>query len=180
MKTRSNLPHVYRSTTGVLRYRRRVPDRIRPVLGQTEVIRSLRTSDPKVAAIRYASVHREVEALFSSLDKGLPSSTDTTFDMAVASLRSKLGIDPDAISTMPREVREDFQDALLAVEGIPDQETLADALEDSPTPRIKAVAAAMSILAGGKQKPTLARCLVPRRSWARQGPYPQSVDLLRG
>ena len=49
---------------------------------------------------------------------------------------------------------------ILQASGFSDTEELADALEANPkSTKLKATSAALGILAGGKQKPTLARCL---------------------
>lgn len=77
---------------------------MRAEVGKVEIVRSLRTSDPKVAATRYAKVHAGEERLLAEADGRLASSTDTAFNMALASLRAR-GINPDDVPSMGHEDR---------------------------------------------------------------------------
>jgi hypothetical protein len=56
--------------TGVYEFRKRVPDRLRPLVGKREVKRSLKTKDPAVARERHAAVAAEVEAQWNLLGSG--------------------------------------------------------------------------------------------------------------
>ncbi|UVC09115.1 hypothetical protein IHQ71_00295 [Rhizobium sp. TH2] len=52
-------------------YRRSVAPRLRPIVGQTEWVKSLRTSDSSEAAIVFANFHRKIEALIKSCEGGM-------------------------------------------------------------------------------------------------------------
>jgi integrase len=56
--------------TGIYEFRKRVPERLRPLLGKTEVKRSLGTKDPRIARDRHAAVAAEIEAQWSRLEAG--------------------------------------------------------------------------------------------------------------
>lgn len=56
--------------TGVYLFRRRVPRRLRAVVGKTEEVRSLGTKDPMVARARFAAVAAEVEERWANLARG--------------------------------------------------------------------------------------------------------------
>jgi hypothetical protein len=54
--------------TGVYLYRRRVPDRLRALVGKREEKRSLGTKDPVEAKRRHAEIHADVEAKWQALE----------------------------------------------------------------------------------------------------------------
>jgi len=56
--------------TGVYEFRKRVPDRLRPLVGKREVKRSLKTKDPVLARERHAAVAAETEAQWNLLASG--------------------------------------------------------------------------------------------------------------
>ncbi len=56
--------------TGVYEFRKRVPDRLRPLVGKREVKRSLKTKDPAVARERHAAVAAEVDTQWNLLASG--------------------------------------------------------------------------------------------------------------
>jgi hypothetical protein len=56
--------------TGIHEFRKRVPDRLRPLVGKREVKRSLKTKDPAVARERHATIAAEIEARWSLLASG--------------------------------------------------------------------------------------------------------------
>jgi hypothetical protein len=139
------MQHLTRSKTGVHGYRRGVPDRLRPAIGKTEIIRSLRVADPKAVASRYAKVHAEVERLFAEADGRVPCVC--RFDMAVASLRCRHGIDPADAARMPHHDHPDAQDAVLSAAGYSARRP-ERRLDCPQAPiRAKATAAALSIVA---------------------------------
>lgn len=55
--------------TGVYQFRKAVPERLRPILGKTEVKRSLGTKDPQEAKRRHAEVSARIEAEWSDLER---------------------------------------------------------------------------------------------------------------
>lgn len=55
--------------SGVYQFRRAVPDRLRPLLGKTEVKRSLGTKDPQEAKRRHAEVSAQVVAEWADLER---------------------------------------------------------------------------------------------------------------
>lgn len=56
--------------TGVLWFRRRVPERLRTLVGKTEEVRSLKTKDPDIAKARWIAVAAEVEERWRNLQRG--------------------------------------------------------------------------------------------------------------
>ena len=58
---------------GVWVFRRRVPDRLRLVIGTREVRRSLKTGDERVALSRWASVKADVDRIFAEAERGVKS-----------------------------------------------------------------------------------------------------------
>ena len=56
--------------TGVLWFRRAVPEKYREVLGKWEIKRSLETKDPKLAQRRFLQVAAEVSTELGALDTG--------------------------------------------------------------------------------------------------------------
>lgn len=60
------LPHTSWNRSGVLQYRRRVPDDVRPVLGRTEFIHSFKTKDTDRMALAYPAVHAKFEAMIAA------------------------------------------------------------------------------------------------------------------
>jgi len=55
---------------GVWQYRKTIPAKLRPVLGQREIIESLRTGDAVLAQARYLAVHARVERLLAEATAG--------------------------------------------------------------------------------------------------------------
>jgi hypothetical protein len=55
--------------TGVYLFRRRVPDRLRTMVGKTEEVRSRRTKDPEVARARFLAIAAEVEERWKNLPR---------------------------------------------------------------------------------------------------------------
>lgn len=60
------LPHTSWNRSGVLQYRRRVPDDLRGVLGRTEFIHSFKTKDTDRMAMAYPAVHAKFEAMIAA------------------------------------------------------------------------------------------------------------------
>lgn len=56
--------------TGVYWFRRRVPGRLRAIVGKTEEVRSLKTKDLNIAKARHIAVAAEVEDRWKNLSRG--------------------------------------------------------------------------------------------------------------
>ncbi len=56
--------------TGVYRFRKVVPEKLRPLLGKSEIIESLHTKDPVEAKARYREVSARVETQLENLSRG--------------------------------------------------------------------------------------------------------------
>lgn len=63
-----------RKKTGIYEFRRVVPERLRPVIGKREVVRSLGTKDAAEAKIRNKRVGQEVDDLFTQAEAKLAAS----------------------------------------------------------------------------------------------------------
>ena len=55
---------------GIYTYRRRAPKDLHPIIGEADIVRSLGTRDPKVAAVAAERVNAACEALWTSLRSG--------------------------------------------------------------------------------------------------------------
>lgn len=53
-----------RTRTGVYGYRKRVPNSLRPIIGRTEIIKSLGTRDPDEAKVRLKEMDASVDRQF--------------------------------------------------------------------------------------------------------------------
>ena len=84
---------------GVWQYRRTIPPKLRPVLGQREIIESLRTGDDVLAQAKYREVHARVERLLAEATAG----ASPTVAAYTATKRHKLA---DPLS--PSEIGLDF------------------------------------------------------------------------
>lgn len=112
-----SLPYTQRDANGRWRYRRRVPDRLRPALGKREFIKVLGASDAE-AMRNFGAFHRHVE---DTLAHGRPlGGTDTFLDArkrAMAFVR-EMGWDPNRgwrdVSEDEAEVRQIVMDQILA------------------------------------------------------------------
>lgn len=111
------LRYVQNTKTGK-RYRRRIPDRLRPVLKRTEFTRFLGLTD-KEALRAYPSVHAECERLIETAERKLSGKVDESADQApltemdhyralVASLRA-LGVDPFKNSFDPDDPKDEAE-----------------------------------------------------------------------
>ncbi len=117
-----SIKHVIAKPDGSLFYKRRTPTDLHPVLGNRPVVRSLKTRDPKVAAVMAQRLDREHEALWASLRSASPGLTfEQTRDAARARLAS-LGLKPGEAKIRPdgwwsilgsfeREHGHEFQEA---------------------------------------------------------------------
>ena len=66
--------------SGVLYFRRRIPERYRRAFGgRSEVKRSLRTCDKKIAAPRAMALYAELQTIFNELDKVIEVADDNGF-----------------------------------------------------------------------------------------------------
>src|SRR5258707_15620106 len=84
-----NLPYLTKTKTGVYGYRRRVPDCIRHIVGSGEIVKSFKTSDPKLVKPAHAAFHAEVERTFAQAKTSTGISADFVFEAAVRSLRAR-------------------------------------------------------------------------------------------
>lgn len=154
-----SLPHLKVTKQGFYSYRRRVPDRIRAVLGMREINISLRTTDPKEAVVRHAKAHSETEAKFAEAMKYGQLSEDQLFNAALTKLKSK-GVNVGKKKFATDEERDteftnrDGVEAILLSEAgfISDAEFAAGYDDNNPAHRKLSVE--LGILHGSMSEPT--------------------------
>ena len=131
-------PHLVKTKTGAYRYRRRVPDALRSIIGKQEIVQSLKTRDERQVPLRLAKIHTEVEALFASARRDGNISDDVIFDQALTSLRA-LGIAPKATASFSHADRQDragAEDHLLEQAGYSSLDEFAEAYTGTPAQQL--------------------------------------------
>jgi hypothetical protein len=109
--------------TGVYWFRKVVPEAMRPIVGKTEVRRSLRTKDPRTAALRHPEVARAVALEWEALRRG-PSMPDLA-------RRFAQHLDD------PAGLADDLLEVDLRAAGVRDERELPDDWEPVRTPATK-------------------------------------------
>ena len=81
-------------TTGIYRVRRRVPAELQEILGKRELIKTLRTKDPVVAASRFPKVDQELASILEEARRSIGSVSPEMAQLRVALRKaSAAGID---------------------------------------------------------------------------------------
>ncbi|HEY1864891.1 MAG TPA: DUF6538 domain-containing protein, partial [Roseiarcus sp.] len=117
--------------TGMYWFRKVVPAALRPLVGKTEVRRSLRTKDPRAAALRHPKVAAEVAAEWESL---CGTQTQTLTLSALPPRYARHSNSPDALRLIYEEAlsatgytdERDTPQALRATGYIDEQDTTPD------------------------------------------------------
>jgi hypothetical protein len=105
------------STSGIYRYRRGVPDRLRPTVGTREIFFSLKTKDRSTALRLQPEYHCKAEELHGH--EGRTPTEQITDETTIRDLKSA-GLIQDMASRMPRVDTQDternlaFSDAILS------------------------------------------------------------------
>ncbi|WP_314959697.1 DUF6538 domain-containing protein [Bradyrhizobium cosmicum] len=159
----SEIPYLTITPTGFYGYRRRVPDEIRADLGG-EFIRSLRTRDPAKVLRNYAKMHSTAEEVFARARRKAGVGEDIVFEMALRSLRTKgLADQNGGLAHLDHDDRSEGQDIILSAAGFGNTEELSEELDAYPAGKapikLKAVSAALGLLAGNKRRPVVSYCL---------------------
>lgn len=98
------MDYLLQSKTGLFKYRRRVPDSLRDLLGKREWKKSFRTRHRPTALARYATyslqVEREIKAANEMLGKEAARESSAGAFREAVSLAQSFGIHPDQVPTL--------------------------------------------------------------------------------
>jgi hypothetical protein len=129
----SLLPYLTKTKTGICGYRRRVPAKLRPALGKTEIVKSFDSADTNVVRLRHAQFHAEIERLFAEAKSSAGVSSDLLFEAAVRSLRARGLPTSQTANGWTADERDGAVDIVLRDAGVGSLAELEEALETATT-----------------------------------------------
>lgn len=111
---------------GVYQLRVRVPDALRPLVGKTEITKSLRTSDLKEAQERARLERVKIDAEWTALRRQLaPAPADTLSDAEIWRLVAKWFVAAEKSNARPENILGDRREAEIELSDLSDWNTAA-------------------------------------------------------